>query len=120
VRFNQEFSVRPRSSISRWKPLSPRFNLDYQLSIKISRRTDRYGVFLFHDHYFEIEAPRKSCVKFTLCLSESFGLKAFIDGRFYPVVMCDTLSQVRCGTMPMVEQDLISRYLLNDLHSEVV
>lgn len=120
VKFNQEFAVKSRSPLSRWKPLSPRFNLDYQLSIKISRRTDRYGVFLFHDHYFEIEAPRKSCVKFTLCLSESFGLKAFINGRFYPVVMCDTLSQVRCGTMPMVEQDLISRYLLNDLHSEVV
>lgn len=120
VKFNQEFAVKSRSPLSRWKPLSPRFNLDYQLSIKISRRTDRYGVFLFHDHYFEIEAPRKSCVKFTLCLSESFGLKAFINGRFYSVVMCDTLSQVRCGTMPMVEQDLISRYLLNDLHSEVV
>lgn len=119
-RFNAEFSIRSRSSLSRWKALPPRFNLEYHLSIKISRRSDRYGVFLFHDHYFEIQAPRKSCVKFTLCLSESFGLKAFINGAFHPVILCDTLSSVRCGTMPMVEQDLISRYLLNDLHSEVV
>ena len=119
-RFNQEFSVKSRSNISRWKPLPRHFNIDYELSIKVSRRTDSYGVFLFHDHYFELQAPRKSCVRFTLCLSESFGLKAFINGTFYPVTLCDTLSSVRCGTMPMVEQDLISRYLLNDLHSQVV
>ena len=119
-RFNQEFSIRSRSPLSRWKALPRRFNLDYHLSIKVSRRSDRYGVFLFHEHYFEIVAPRKSCLKFTLCLSESFGLKAFIEGKFYPVVLCDTLSTTSGRTMPMVEQDLISRYLLNDLHSEVV
>ena len=119
-RFNAEFSVSSRSTISRWRPLPRNFNIEYELSIKVRCRTDAYGVFLFHDHYFELQAPRKSCVKFTLCLSESFGLKAFLNGVFYPVTLCDTLSSVRCGTMPMVEQDLISRYLLNDLHSQVV
>jgi hypothetical protein len=34
--------------------------------------------------------------------------------------LCDTLSTTTGKTMPMVEQDLIGRYLLNDLHSEVV
>ena len=119
-RFNSEFAVKAASPISRWKKLPPHFNIEYHLSIKLPRRTDSYGVFLFHDHYFELDAPRKSHVKFTLCLSESFGLKAFINGKFYPVILCDTLSTVRCGTMPMVEQDLIARYLLNDLHSQVV
>jgi hypothetical protein len=119
-RFNKEFSVSSRSPYTRWKQLPATFNYDYHLSIKIQRRTDQYGVFLFHDHYFELQAPRKSCVKFTLCLSESFGVKAFINGKFYSVTLCDTLTSVRCGTMPMIEQDLISRYLLKDLHSEVV
>lgn len=119
-RFNSEFSVRSRNQFTRWKKIPRSVNLDFMLSIKVPRRTDSYGVFLFHDHYFELQAPRKSCVKFTLCLSESFGLKAFMNGSFYPVTLCDTLSSVRCGTMPMVEQDLISRYLLNDLHSQVV
>lgn len=119
-RFNSEFSVRSRNQFTRWKKIPRSVNLDFLLSIKVPRRTDSYGVFLFHDHYFELQAPRKSCVKFTLCLSESFGLKAFMNGSFYPVTLCDTLSSVRCGTMPMVEQDLISRYLLNDLHSQVV
>ena len=119
-RFNAEFSVKARSPISRWYTLPRRFNLDYELSIKIPRRTDSWGVFLFHDHYFEVEAPRRSHINFTLCLSESFGLKAFYEGRFYPISLCDTLGKVSGGKMPDVEQDLISRYLLNDLHSEVV
>ena len=119
-KFNAEFSVSSSSPISRWHRLPRHFNFEYALSIKVPRRTDSYGVFLFHDHYFELHSPRRSCVRFTLCLSESFGLKAFIEGRFYEVSLCDTLSSVRCGTMPMVEQDLISRYLLNDLHTQVV
>ena len=119
-RFNQEFSVPSRSQLTKWRKVPHSVNLDFLLSIRVPRRTDSYGIFLFHDHYFELQAPRKSCVKFTLCLSESFGLKAYINGIFYPVTLCDTLSSVRCGTMPMVEQDLISRYLLNDLHSQVV
>jgi len=119
-RFNSEFSVRASSPLSRWKCLPKSFDIDYELSIKVPRKSDSYGVFLFHDHYFELHAPRKSCVKFTLCLSESFGLKAYIEGKFYPVSLCDTLGSVRSGKMPDVEQDLISRYLLNDLHSQVV
>ena len=120
-RFNSEFAIPSRNQFTRWKKIPRSVNLDFILSIKVQRRTDSYGVFLFHDHYFELQAPRKSCVRFTLCLSESFGLKAFINGTFYPVVLCDTLSSsLSTHNMPMVEQDLISRYLLNDLHSQVV
>lgn len=119
-RFNSEFSVKARSPLSRWHALPRHFNVEYELSIKFRCHTDSYGVFLFHDHYFEVIAPRKSHIRFTLCLSESFGLRAFYNGTFYPVSLCDTLSSVRCGTMPMVEQDLIARYLLSDLHSQVV
>jgi hypothetical protein len=86
----------------------------------VPRRTDSYGVFLFHDHYFSLCSPRKSCVYFTLCLSESFGLKAFINGKFYNVELCDVLSDTVTHVMPEVEKDLISRYLLNDLHTGVV
>ena len=119
-KFNAEFAVKARSPISRWHRLPRHFNLEYELSVKVPRRTDSYGVFLFHDHYFEIVSSRKSHIKFTLCLSESFGLKAYYDNRFYDVVLCDTLGKVRGGKMPDIEQDLISRYLLSDLHSNVV
>jgi hypothetical protein len=120
-RFNSEFAKPSRNQFTRWKKLPHSVNLDYQLAIKMQKRSDQYGVFVFHDHYFELQSPRKCCVRFTLCLSESFGLKAFINGTFYPVILCDTLSgSVSSYSMPMVEQDLISRYLLNDLHSQVV
>ena len=119
-KFNKEFSIRATLPNSHWHKLPRSFNSEYEMSIKIPRRTDSYGVFLFHDHYFELLSPRKSCVKFTLCLSESYGLKGYYNGTFYPVLLCDTLGSVRCGKMPDVEQDLISRYLLNDLHSQVV
>lgn len=119
-RFNSEFSVSSRSEFTRWRKIPHSVNLDFLLSIRIPRRTDSYGVFLFHDHYFSLCSPRKSCVYFTLCLSESFGLKAFINGKFYDVELCDILSDTVTHVMPEVEKDLISRYLLNDLHSGVV
>ena len=120
-KFNAEFAIKARSPISRWHKLPPHFNIDYHLSIKVQKKTDSYGVFLFHDHYFELNCPRRCHVKFTLCLSESFGLKGFYEGKFYPVSLCDVLSGSSSSySMPMVEQDLIARYLLNDLHSQVV
>ena len=120
-RFNSEFAIPSRNQFTRWKKLPHSVNLDYQLAIKVQKKSDQYGVFVFHDHYFELQSPRKCCVRFTLCLSESFGLKAFINGTFYPVILCDTLSgSVSSYSMPMVEQDLIARYMLNDLHSQVV
>jgi hypothetical protein len=119
-RFNSEFSVSSRSEFRRWRKVPHSENLDFLLSIRVPRRTDSYGVFLFHDHYFSLCSPRKSCVYFTLCLSESFGLKAFINGKFYDVELCDVLSDTVTHVMPEVEKDLISRYLLNDLHSGVV
>lgn len=119
-RFNSEFSVQSRSQFTKWRKISKTVNLDFLLSIRVPRRTDSYGVFLFHDHYFELRAPRKSHVNFILCMSENFGLKAYMNNRFYDVVLCDVLSDTITHTMPEVEKDLISRYLLSDLRGKVV
>ena len=119
-RFNQEFQVPSRSQFTKWRKVPHSVNLDFLLSIRVPRRTDSYGVFLFHDHYFELQAPRKSHVHFILCMSESFGLKAYMNNRFYDVTLCDVLSDTITHTMPEVEKDLISRYLLSDLRGKVV
>ena len=119
-KFNAEFAVPARSGLSRWKSVPRSVSLDFLLSIRIPRKTDSYGVFLFHDHYFELKAPRKSHVHFILCMSERFGIKAYINNRFYDVALCDVLSDTITHTMPEVEKDLISRYLLSDLHNKVV
>lgn len=119
-RFNSEFSVQSRSQFTKWRKVPKSVNLDFLLSIRVSRRTDSYGVFLFHDHYFELQAPRKSHVHFILCMSEQFGIKAYMNNRFYDVTLCDVLSDTITHTMPEVEKDLISRYLLSDLRGKVV
>ena len=119
-RFNQEFQVPSRSQFTKWRKVPHSVNLDFLLSIRVPRRTDSYGVFLFHDHYFELQAPRKSHVHFILCMSENFGLKAYMNNRFYDVTLCDVLSDTITHTMPEVEKDLISRYLLSDLRGKVV
>ena len=119
-RFNQEFQVPSRSQFTKWRKVPHSVNLDFLLSIRVPRKTDSYGVFLFHDHYFELQAPRKSHVHFILCLSEQFGIKAFMNNRFYDVTLCDVLSDTITHTMPEVEKDLISRYLLSDLRGKVV
>ena len=118
-RFNAEFSVAPASLIPSWKRTYK--DLDYLLSIKTRHKTDQWGVFIFHDHYFELLAPHKACIHFTLCISEQFGLKGFYHGKYYDVVLCeDCVSNVSGGHMPQVEQDLINRYLLNDLRAKIV
>ena len=119
-RFNQEFQVPSRSQFTKWRKVPHSVNLDFLLSIRVPRRTDSYGVFLFHDHYFELQAPRKAHVHFILCMSEQFGIKAFMNNRFYDVTLCDVLSDTITHTMPEVEKDLISRYLLSDLRGKVV
>lgn len=119
-RFNSEFQVPSRSQFTKWRKVPHSVNLDFLLSIRVPRKTDSYGVFLFHDHYFELQAPRKSHVHFILCMSENFGLKAYMNNRFYDVTLCDVLSDTITHTMPEVEKDLISRYLLSDLRGKVV
>lgn len=119
-RFNSEFSVPSRSQFTKWRKVPHSVNLDFLLSIRVPRKTDSYGVFLFHEHYFELCAPRKSHVSFVLCMSESFGVKAYMNNRFYDVALCDVLSDTITHGMPDVEKDLISRYLLSDLRGKVV
>lgn len=116
---NHDLSVMPSSPVSFFR--KQKFNFDYLLAIKVSKRTDQYGYFLFHDHYFEVHTPRKSCIRFTLCISEQFGLKAFYQGRYYAVSLVEnSVTSVVSESMPLVEQDLISRFLLSDVHNNVV
>lgn len=119
--FNAEFEREPVNKISRFRDFYKKHELDYMLSIKENKHTDQYGMFLFHDHWFELCCNQKAYRKFTLCLSEQFGVKAYMNGLFYDVKLVDNeVTNVVAGKMPQVEQDLISRYLLNDLHNDSI
>ena len=116
---NKDFSITPVSPVSYFK--KRQLNLSYLLAIKIRKRTDQYGIFNFHNQYFELLAPRKCHVYFTLCISEQFGIKAFYQGKYYDVALTDDfIAAVRGDRLTHVEEDLINRFLLSDVHSDVV
>lgn len=116
--FNERFAVTPRESVKAWRPLPPGFNLEYKLALKFSCRTDSMGYFSFHECDFRLVAPARSYKNFELCLSERFGLRAFMAGKWYDVVLAEGLVQdVRGDKMPIVEKDLIARFLLKDLRA---
>ena len=117
--FNVKYEIAARDCVKAWRPLPSGFDLDYRLSVKFSCRTDSMGYFLFHDCEFRLLAPSRSYVHFELCLSEQFGIRAYMGGRWFAVELASGILQdVRGDRMPIVEKDLIARYLLSDLHSE--
>lgn len=119
ISFNAKFARVPISSDSKWRRLPSGFNLDYKLSVKFSCRTDCKGNFVFHNCDFELLAPLRACKNFELCLSEQYGIRAFLNNKWYEVKLKEKILQTCvCDTMPQVEQDLIARYLLNDIHAD--
>ena len=117
--FNERFAVPPRDTVKAWRPLPPGFDLEYKLSLKFSCRTDSLGFFTFHDCDFRLVAPARSYKSFELCLSERFGLRAFMGGKWYDVELAERfLQDVRGDYMPAVEKDLIARFLLKDLRAD--
>lgn len=117
--FNERFAVAPREIVKAWRGLPPGFDLDYKLALKFSCRTDSMGFFTFHECDFRLVAPLRAHKNFELCLSERFGLRAFMAGKWYTVELADEFIQdVRGDKMPAVEKDLISRFLLKDLKAD--
>ena len=117
--FNSRFSIAARDPLAAWRQVPSWFDMDYRLSVKFTCRTDSMGFFMFHDCDFRLVAPSRAYKDFELCLSEQFGVRAYMGGRWFPVELTEGyLQDVRGDKMPQVEKDLISRYLLSDLHSE--
>lgn len=117
--FNMRYSVVPASTELRYKKLPDEFDLDYKLSVKFSCVTDSRGRFTFHECDFVLCMQNKAYKHFELCLSEQFGIRAFYQGQWYDVKLATGyLQDCRGDRMPAVEKDLISRYLLSDLHSD--
>lgn len=116
---NEKRAVAAREKAKAWRPLPKGFDLDYKLSVKFRKRTDWQGRFTFHECGFVLDAPLRACKDFELCLSEKFGVKAFMGGRWFNVKLAEKFLQDEYGDrMPQVEKALVSRYLLSDLREE--
>lgn len=117
--FNAKFSRLAKNKVIAYRTLPEHFDFDYKLSVKFTCRTDSRGFFTFHDCDFRLIAPSRCLKKFELCLSERFGLRAYMSGKWYEVELSDNKVQDCYGDrMPIVEKDLIARFLLKDIHSE--
>ena len=116
--FNERFSIPARSNEKAWRPVPDWFSIEYRLSLKFSCHTDSLGFFTFHECDFRLVAPLRAHKDFELCLSEQFGVRAFMDGKWFPVELVeDCIQDVRGDRMPKVEKDLIARYLLGDVRA---
>jgi hypothetical protein len=116
--FNERFAIAPRDTASAWRAIPQGFDMDYKLSLKFSCHTDSMGYFTFHDCDFRLGSPLRAFKKFELCLSEQYGVRAYMDGVYYPVELAEGCVQDTISDkMPIVEKDLIARYLLSDIRA---
>ena len=114
--FNARFSVEAQDLVLHWKA-PPAADFDYLFSVRAEKKTHADGHFIYHGYRFNLIAKRAACVRFTLCLSESFGLRAYMGGRYYDVELAEPITDCIGDSMPVVEKELIYRYFYADSHS---
>ena len=112
--FNAEFSVPAQKSTRHWKRLNKKIDTDFLFSVRTERKTKADGSFVYHGIRFRILAAHKPKTPFTICLSENYGLRAYIDGKYYCVKIAERTAK---KSMPKVERDLIDRYFYADAHA---
>ena len=115
--FNARFAVPAQDETLHWKDLPSNADFDFLFSVRIEKKTKADGSFIYHGYKFRLLSKHSACVRFTLCLSESYGIKGFMNGKYYDIELCEPLCDVVGDPMPSVEKDLIYRYLLADQHS---
>ncbi len=114
--FNARFAVEAQDSALHWKESPAECDLDSLLSVRAEKRTRADGSFKYHGYSFRLLSDRAACVRFTLCLSEGFGLRAYMNGRYHDVELCEPLCDVVGDPMPAVEKDLLYRHFYADTH----
>lgn len=114
---NARFAVPAQETELHWQKPPRGVDLDYLLSVKAEKKTRADGTFIYHGYKFRLLSRRAACVKFTLCLSETFGIRALLNGQYYDVELAEPLVDVAGDKMPYVEKDLLYRYFYADTHS---
>lgn len=115
--FNARFAVPAQNEALHWKNPPCDFDVDYLFAVRAEKKTRANGSFIYHGYKFNLLAARTACVSFTLCLSENYGLRAYMGGKYYPVELAEPLCDVVGDSMPIVEKELIYRYFYADRHS---
>ena len=108
--FNNEFGVVAKKAAVWRKP--PANYKDFICS-KFERTTDNSGVISFQGYKFSISAPYIAKKKIELCIYKD-GMKALVDGIFYPVTLRDNLQDGIGETMSTSLKNIVYEYMLTD------
>ena len=118
--FNEQFKVEPAESYSAFVPVPHTEDLDRLLSVTLERSLSSGSTISIRNKLFKIEQNRfPARTKVTVLLNEKHGMRALINGSFYPIYPIDKITQneegiVRTGEFPTVIVDLLTFYLLQD------
>ena len=115
--FNARFAVLAQDKSLHWKEKPKDVDFDFLFSVRTEKKTKADGSFIYHGYKFRLLSKHSACVRFTLCLSESKGIRGFMNGKYYDVELCEPVRDVVGDAMPAVEKELIYRYFLADKHS---
>ena len=115
--FNARFAVTAQDSAIHWKNPPAASDFDFLFSVRAEKKTRANGSFIYHGYKLNLLASRAACVSFTLCLSENYGLRAYMGGKYYDVELAEPLCDVVGDSMPIVEKELLYRYFYADTHS---
>ena len=115
--FNARFAVPAQDVALHWKEKPSSADFNFLFSVRTEKKTKADGSFIYHGYKFRLLSKHSACVRFTLCLSERYGIKGFMNGKYYNIELCEPICDVVGDPMPSVEKDLIYRYLLADKHS---
>lgn len=109
--YGERFAVPPSLGASFRRVDMGAEEMERLLAVKVRKRTNARGEFVFHGERFRLLSARRACVDFILCLSEKTGIRAFFSGKFHPVELAEPLTDCIGDQMPQVEKDLVRRYM---------
>ena len=115
--FNAQFAVPAQDSALYWQAPPAGADFDFLFAVRSEKRTKADGSFIYHGYRFRLLSACAANVRFTLCLSERYGLRAYMDGKYYNVALFDALCDCVSDTMPIVEKELLYRYFYADTHT---
>lgn len=117
--FNEKFAVPAKSTENAFQKVPAHIDLDRLLSVCFERTLSRGSSISLHRRKFVIEQDRYTRpVKVQVLLSEKHGLRALINGCFYPIYPLgadrEAWKNPQHGHFPEVLIELIQKFLLED------
>ena len=113
LRFNEQFCVEAQDdSYKAYVPVPLSCDLDRLLSVRLTRCLSTGSTVSIKGIPFKIHQNRfPAKTQVTILLSEKHGLRALINGEFYPIESVSTIQEMRQSGLPNVLLILLDAYL---------